>query len=277
MTTPQPPTARDERLNVMQRAADAAGQAILPFFRTGLTVDTKASDRPFDPVTEGDRAGERAIRDLLAAHLPEDAVFGEEFGSIEPATPSGVRWIIDPIDGTRGFILGLPTWGTLIGVEKDGVPVMGLMDQPYVGERFYSDGEASYFCRPGTAPRPLRTCVASSSLAKAHLAATHPDIFAAGEEQAVFSAIRKRVRDTRFGTDCYAYCLLAAGFIDIVIEAGLQPYDVAALIPIIQNAGGCITTWDGAAAQSGGRIIATANATLHDMALAEIAVITGNG
>ncbi len=275
MTDPKSPDDHAGRIALMHQAADAAGQAILPFFRTGLDVDVKPGNRPFDPVTEGDRAGEQAIRSLLASGAPNDAVFGEEFGAIEPAAPSGYRWIIDPIDGTRGFILGLPTWGTLIGVEKDGVPTLGLMDQPYVGERFYSDGTASYFARHTTTPRRLETRN-TQSLAEAHMAATHPDIFASPHERSVFDKFRQRVRDTRFGTDCYAYCLLAAGFIDIVIEAGLQSYDVAALIPIIEHAGGCITTWDGAPAQAGGRIIATANPALHAAALTEIRATGGS-
>jgi len=275
MTDLTSPDDHAGRIALMHEAADAAGRAIIPFFRTGLDVDVKPGNRPFDPVTEGDRAGEQAIRELLGTRAPNDAVFGEEFGAIEPTAPSGYRWIIDPIDGTRGFILGLPTWGTLIGVEKDATPTLGLMDQPYVGERFYSDGAASYFSRHATAPRRLKTRK-TETLAQAHMAATHPDIFASSHERTVFDTFRQRVRDTRFGTDCYAYCLLAAGFIDIVVEAGLESYDVAALIPIIQNAGGCITTWDGAPAQAGGRIIATANPTLHAAALAEISAIGGS-
>lgn len=259
-----------ELLALLHEAADAAGAAILPFFRAELTVEHKVGDRAFDPVTAGDRAGEQAIRDLIAHKAPTHAVFGEEFGASAPANAGPYRWIIDPIDGTRGFILGLPTWGTLIAIEKNAVPVMGLMDQPYVGDRFFSDGTAAWFRRHGEPPRRLATR-ATTSLATAHLAATSPDIFSGTHERAVFETMRTSVRDTRYGTDCYAYCLLAAGLIDIVVEAGLQPYDVAALVPIIEHAGGRITTWTGAPAHHGGRIIATANDQLHRAALDLIA------
>jgi myo-inositol-1(or 4)-monophosphatase len=257
-------------LDLMHEAADAAGAAILPFFRAELTIEHKAGDRPFDPVTAGDRAGEQAIRALLSRKAPFHAVFGEEFGGQATLAHSPYRWVIDPIDGTRGFILGLPTWGTLIALEKDGVPIMGLMDQPYVGDRFFSDGSAAWHRRPGEAPRRLRTR-ATTDLAAAHLAATSPDIFSDAHEHAVFETMRTRVRDTRFGTDCYAYCLLAAGLIDIVVEAGLKPYDVAALVPVIEHAGGHITTWTGEPAHAGGRIIAASNDHLHRAALDLIA------
>ena len=257
-------------LRVMHQAADAAGRAIIPYFRTGLDIEEKASDRRFDPVTAGDRAGEQAVRDVLAAEVPDHAVVGEELGTVASDGGSPYRWVIDPIDGTRGFILGLPTWGTLIGLEKDGVPLMGMMDQPYVGDRFFSDGAASYLRDGAGRTHRLRTR-STATIKAAHMASTHPDIFAEGTERNVFDHLRAHVRDTRFGTDCYAYCLLAAGLIDIVVEAGLQPYDVSALVPIIENAGGRITTWDGGPAAGGGRILATGSDALHREALQLIA------
>jgi myo-inositol-1(or 4)-monophosphatase len=257
-------------LRVMHQAADAAGRAILPFFRTGIDIEEKASDRRFDPVTEGDRAGEQAVRDVLAARVPNHAVVGEELGAVSADGDCPYRWVIDPIDGTRGFILGLPTWGTLIGLEKDGVPLMGMMDQPYVGDRFFSDGTSSYLRDRAGRTHRLRTR-STATIATAHMASTHPDIFAEGMERHVFDHMRAQARDTRFGTDCYAYCLLAAGLVDMVIEAGLQPYDVSALVPIIENAGGRITTWDGGPAAGGGRILATGSETLHREALQLIA------
>ena len=260
----------EELLGVMHEAADAAGQAIVPFFRTGIDIEEKASDRRFDPVTAGDRAGEQAVRDVLAARVPTHAVMGEELGAVAAEGDCPYRWVVDPIDGTRGFILGLPTWGTLIGLEKDGVPLMGMMNQPYVGDRFFSDGTASYL-RDGAGRTHRLQTRSTATIATAHMASTHPDIFADGAERHVFDHLRARVRDTRFGTDCYAYCLLAAGLVDIVIEAGLQPYDVSALVPIIENAGGRITTWDGGPAAGGGRIVATGSETLHREALQVIA------
>lgn len=260
-------------LAVMQEAADAAGQAILPFFRTELDIEEKASDRRFDPVTAGDREGEQAVRKVLAAKVPDHAIVGEEFGAVASGSQSAYRWVIDPIDGTRGFILGLPTWGTLIGLEQDGVPRMGLMDQPYVGERFFSDGVATYLRDATGRTHKLRTR-RRTTVATAHMASTSPDIFGESLEREVFHHLRERVRDTRYGTDCYAYCLLAAGLIDIVVEAGLQPYDVSALVPIIENAGGRITTWDGHPAAAGGRILATGNEKLHGDVLELIASAT---
>lgn len=245
--------------------ADQSGSAILPYYRTTLNVDDKGAGHRFDPVTEGDRAAETIIRNAITEHFPSHAVLGEEHG--ESLSDSRYRWVIDPIDGTRAFILGVPTWGTLIGLEIDGKPAIGMMNQPHTGDRFWSDGSASFLRAGALAPRQLKTRTSVTALRDAQLASTHPDLFSPGHEKEAFQNICKSVKATRFGTDCVAYALLAAGLIDLVVEAGLQPYDIVALIPIIETAGGVITTWDGAAARNGGRIVAAANPSLHEQAL----------
>ncbi len=261
------PTGFDALLALAHTLADAAGDAIRPHFRAPIGVDNKAGAGGFDPVTAADRGGEAAIIRLLATCAPTHRLLGEEYGT---AGGNGRHtWVVDPIDGTRAFILGLPTWGTLIGLLADDTPVLGLMDQPYTRERFWStaDGavwrDASGVCRPlATRPCP--------DLAAAHLATTHPDLFAAGPERDVFERLKSRARMSRYGTDCYAYAMLAAGFIDVVVEAGLKPHDIVALIPIIERAGGRITTWDGRPATGGGRILACGDPALHEALLADL-------
>lgn len=248
--------------------ADAAGAAILPLFRSNTTIENKAdigSVRPFDPVTAADRAAEQAMREAITRDYPSHGIVGEEYGNVRP--DAAHQWVLDPIDGTRAFILGLPVWGTLIGLTFEGRAVLGVMDQPYTRERFWAAGGAAWLRGPDGSLRRLATrrC---SSLADAQFSTTHPDMFADGEEAEGFSRIRAAVRHTRYGGDCYAYCLLAAGHIDLVVEAGLKPYDVVALIPIIEAAGGIITTWDGKPATHGGRIVAAGDPAMHAAAMA---------
>ncbi|WP_027487963.1 histidinol-phosphatase [Allorhizobium undicola] len=245
-----------------ERLAAAARLETLPRFRTGLDVVNK--DRGgYDPVTEGDQAAERAIRALIEAEFPDHGILGEEQGNI--GLERRFVWVIDPIDGTRAFISGLPTWGTLIGFREGGQSVMGLMDQPFTGERYFADGERSWYSGPD-GERQLKTR-ACETLGDAVLYTTSPDIFLP-EEKNRFDAVRNEVRLTRYGVDCYAYVLLAAGFVDLVIETGLKPYDVGALIPIIRQAGGVITTWTGGSPEEGGAIIAAGSQSLHRQALA---------
>ncbi len=255
-------------LEFAHRLADASGAAILPYFRKAIRIDNKAGDGDFDPVTAADRAAEHVIERLLAEHLPDHGVVGEEY--VSRNTTARYRWIIDPIDGTRAFIMGLPLWGTLIGVLDREEPILGLMDQPFTKERFWS-GEGATYMRVGEEAERRVETRACRRLADAVLSTTQPDLFANGFETEAFGRVKARVRMTRYGGDCYTYCLLAAGFVDLVIEAGLQPHDVAALIPIIQGAGGRITTWDGTLATSGGRIVAAGDPALHDAALAMLA------
>ncbi|MBI1649314.1 histidinol-phosphatase [Hyphomicrobium sulfonivorans] len=247
--------------------ADASGAAIRPYFRTPIGVADKGGDGTFDPVTAADRGAEKVISDLVAAHWPEHGFVGEEHGTRNP--DARLRWVVDPIDGTRAFIMGWPLWGTLIGLMDGNTPVLGMMDQPFTRERFWSD-EGGSFCRSPDGERQLhtRTC---TDLDQAILTSTHPELFAAGEETTGFAALRPRVRMTRYSGDCYGYCMLAAGHVDLVVEAGLKPYDIVALIPIIEGAGGVITTWDGRPATEGGRILAAGDPELHAKAMAVLA------
>ncbi|MFY0615355.1 MAG: histidinol-phosphatase [Hyphomicrobiaceae bacterium] len=261
-------------ISLAHRLGDVSADVILPLFRSDLAVDVKGGQgAAFDPVTEGDRAAEVSIREIIEATFPNHGIFGEEHG-IKPGS-SPYRWVIDPIDGTRAFILGLPTWGTLIGLEINEQPAIGLMNQPFTGDRFWSDGKASYFRNGAGDTRQIQTR-ASVNLREAQMASTSPDIFAEGNETTVYTTISESVRSCRHGTDCWGYALLAAGLVDIVVEAGLKPYDIVALIPIIENAGGVITSWDGDTARHGGRILAAANPALHAEALDVIAKVTGD-
>ncbi|AMM83444.1 histidinol-phosphatase [Martelella sp. AD-3] len=246
------------------RLADAAAAETLPRFRSGLDVDNKLSGG-FDPVTEGDRAAESAIRRLIEETYPDHGILGEEHGA------SGLDreyvWVIDPIDGTRAFISGVPVWGTLIGLYRNGRAVMGLMDQPFTGERFFADPGGSLFAGPG-GPRRLKTrdC---RELGAAVLFTTSPRIMGTAALSR-YDRLERQVRLARYGIDCYAYCLLASGFADLVVESDLKPYDVGALIAIIEGAGGVISTWTGERPEHGGDIVAAATPALHEAALAEL-------
>ena len=250
----------------MDDLATQSGAAILPFFRAHFGMDDKAkgSGRAFDPVTEADRAAESAMRRMIGAAFPTHGILGEEFGSEH--TDAEYVWVLDPIDGTRAFIAGLPTWGTLIGLTRNGAAVRGLMHQPYLGERFTGDGKSASLRSP-KGERRLGTR-RNGRLADAILATTDPRLFTEGEEHERFLAVESAVRMSRYGADCYAYCMLAAGQIDLVVEAGLQPYDIVALIPIVEGAGGIVTAWDGGPATQGGQVVAAGDKRLHEAALA---------
>lgn len=240
--------------------ADASGRAILPHFRRRLIVDNKASDGGYDPVTAADRAAERAVRKLVKARFPAHGFEGEEYG--DEALDHPWRWVVDPIDGTRAFVLGLPVWGTLIGLTHVGEPRLGLMDQPFTRERFWATARGAFWRDASLRRKRLGTRPAAR-LSEAMMTTTHPDLFAPGAEREGFEAVKAKVRACRYGGDCYTYCLLAAGHIDVIVEAGLKPYDVTALVPIIEQAGGVVTTWDGAPASRGGRIVAAGDRRLH--------------
>ena len=244
--------------------ADLAGNAILPHFRRRIKIDNKAAEGGFDPVTAADRAAERVISKALAERWPDHGLEGEEYGHRNP--DAKMRWIIDPIDGTRAFILGMPIWGTLIGLMNGDAPVIGLMDQPFTRERFWSGEKASYFRGPDGNERRMRTR-SCASLAEAMLTTTDPELFTSARDRRGFKSVKERVRSVRYGGDCYGYCLLAAGLVDIIIEVGLKPHDVVALIPIIERAGGRISTWEGKPATGGGRIVAAGDARIHEQAL----------
>jgi myo-inositol-1(or 4)-monophosphatase len=246
----------------VERLTTAAGEAVLPFFRTAIGIENKKGKGGFDPVTAADRAGEAAMRQIIKANFPSHGVIGEEFGS-ENENAEYV-WVLDPIDGTRSFITGLPSWGTLIGLLRQGNPVYGVMSQPFIKERFLGDG-ASACCRNLQGERLLRTR-SCASLDEAVMCSTSPRLFSA-EELPAFEALEQVVRLTRFGGDCYSYCMLAAGHVDIVVEAGLAPYDIMPLIPIVEGAGGIVTSWDGGLATLGGRVIAAGDKNLHAKAI----------
>ncbi len=246
----------------VDRLAGVSGEAILPFFRSAIGVEDKGRGAAFDPVTAADRAGEAAMRRLIAETFPGHGIVGEEYG-IERDEAEFV-WVLDPIDGTRAFITGLLAWGTLIGLLRAGNPAYGLMHQPFTRERFWGDGGSARYRGPA-GERRLRTR-SCARLEQAAVSATSPRMFA-GQELDAFLEIEGRARLTRFGGDCYAYCMLAAGHIDLVIESGLQPYDIVALIPIIEGAGGVVTDWAGGPATRGGRVIAAGDRKVHAQAI----------
>ncbi len=244
------------------RLATSSGETILPFFRTSLSIDNKSSAEEFDPVTEADRAAEAVMRRLIKANFPQHGIVGEEFGS--EREDAEYVWVLDPIDGTKSFISGFPIWGTLIALLHRGTPVFGMMHQPYIGERFSGDsGSAQYSGPTGERKLAVRRC---ASLAEATAFTTSP-LLMNTDDRAVFNRIEDAVRLMRYGGDCYSYCMLAAGHLDLVVETELKPYDIAALIPIITGAGGVVTTWEGKPAQSGGRIIAAGDPRVHAQAM----------
>jgi histidinol phosphatase-like enzyme (inositol monophosphatase family) len=244
-----------------RRLAAVAAEQTLPRFRQAGLVSNKLASG-FDPVTEADREAERVIVALISETYPTHGILGEEHGS---KTGDGRHlWVIDPIDGTRAFISGLPVWGTLVGLTDNADAVAGMMSQPFTGELFYADGTGAFYEGPG-GNRPMKTRQVGS-LAEATLFTTTPALFT-GNKRAVFDRLEGSVRLSRYGVDCYAFAMVAAGMADLVIEASLQPYDIVALIPIIEQAGGVITTFDGGPAEGGGDIIAAASPELHAAAL----------
>ena len=266
-------------LTFAQNLADQSARAILPHFRKVIAVDNKAGGNPihgevaagtlaFDPVTAADRAAERVIAKAVSRAFPDHGLVGEEYGTRSAA--ARFRWVVDPIDGTRSFIMGYPMWGSLIGLLDGESPILGLMDQPYTRERFWSAGSGAYLKVGDSKARRVATRPCSK-LADATFSTTDPDLFAPGDEAAGFAGLKSRARMTRYGGDCYAYAMLAAGFVDVVAEAGLKPHDIVALIPIIEGAGGRITTWDGGPATQGGRILAAGDPRLHAEALRVLA------
>ena len=258
--------AREDILSVAHAMADAARRAILPFFRrTDLGIDNKDADG-FDPVTEADRAAEAAMRAVLSERRPDDGILGEEFQDISGR--SGLTWVLDPIDGTRGFMSGTPTWGVLIALSDESGPRFGLIDQPYIGERFIGGfGRADWSGPQGGGKLSVRR---ETELSRATLMTTFPEV-GQPEEGAAFRRVAEQVRLTRYGCDCYAYALLALGQIDLVIEAGLNPYDIQAPIAVIEAAGGIVTDWRGRPAYEGGTALAAATPELHAAALALLA------
>jgi myo-inositol-1(or 4)-monophosphatase len=249
-------------VSLSHRLADAADKATLPRFRTPLEIDNKAGTG-FDPVTEADRAAERAMRAILEDVRPDDGIAGEEF-TTKPSG-NGLTWVLDPIDGTRAFIAGIPVWGTLIALNDGGRPLFGMIAQPALGERYWGlDGEARLADAGGERTIRARQC---GTLGAALLSATTPEMFKTPPEQAAFWRVAAASCFVRFGADCYAYAMLARGLVDLVIEADLKPYDIQAPIALIEAAGGVVTDWSGGPAWAGGRCIAAGDRRVHARAL----------
>ena len=275
---PQVNAPSDQLIACAHTAADAAAAESIRYFRLGtadLGLENKTVDgeKPgaqgsFDPVTLADRRAETAMRREIARHFPDHGIHGEEFPSQNPQAAQ--CWWLDPIDGTASFLTGWPLWGTLIGYSDNGSPQLGLIDQPFTRERFWAVGGKAMQRRSDGIESTLRTR-SCSGLAEATITTTHPDYFATAEHKAAFSHVASLCRTTRYGGDCYAYAMLAAGHIDLIVESGLKAYDVAAHVPIIEAAGGRITTWSGASALNGGDIVAAGDARVHDAALTLLA------
>lgn len=262
MTISSPAGLTDDAIaQTLVAGADAARSSTLGRFRTELAVDNKFSVG-FDPVTEADREAETRIRDVISQRFPDHGIIGEEWDAKDTTTP--FNWIIDPIDGTRAFISGVPVWGTLIGLTHEGKSIAGLMEQPFTAERWLAVGGKLEHTRNG---QPVPAAVSTvTRLAQARTSTTNPDMFR-GPYLSAWTELSSRALQIRYGLDCYAYCLLASGHIDLVVEAGLKNVDIAPLIPIIEAAGGVVTTWDGGRAERGGTCIAAATAQLHDEAM----------
>jgi histidinol phosphatase-like enzyme (inositol monophosphatase family) len=251
----------------VDRLGDAASEAILPFFRTALGTEDKNTGGPFDPVTEADRAAEVAMRRMVESTFPAHGIVGEEFGEVRAGAE--YVWVLDPIDGTKAFISGLPTWGVLIGLMHKGRPTYGMMVQPFTGERFIGDCESAFWTGAGLGKARERrrlTARRCGALNTATVMTTSPLLYKDSKLEAL-KRLEAEARLVRYGCDCYAFAMLAAGHVDCVVESGLQPYDVVALIPIIEGAGGIITTWDGGDAAAGGDIVASGDERLHALAL----------
>jgi myo-inositol-1(or 4)-monophosphatase len=254
----------DQRLAFAQSLADAAGDVIRPYFRRRIDVTDKgAAVGVYDPVTEADRRAEEVMRAMIGKKFPDDAILGEEMGHA-PGT-SGYRWVLDPIDGTRAFIAGQPLWGTLIGLEHQGVAVLGVLDQPFLKERFLgAEAKTTLTNGEGTHALSVRAC---ARLADALICTTHPMTHFTEHERALFWRVERACRLSRYGGDCYAYALLAMGFVDLVVETGLKRWDIAPLLPIIEGAGGVVSDWHGRPMGEKGAIIAAGDARVHEEAL----------
>lgn len=246
---------------ILDAIAEAAAAETLPRFRMQVTIDNKHANG-FDPVTEADRAAEKAIRSIITERYPEHGILGEEHGNV--GLDRDYVWVIDPIDGTRAFISGLPVWGTLVGLYHKGKAVMGMMDQPFTGERFIAWPGEAMVRRHGEISR-LSTRK-NVSLDQAIMMTTSPKIFSE-ELEPSYKRVEASVQLTRYGCDCYAYAMVAAGHIDLVVEADLKPYDVGGLIPLVEQAGGVMTTWSGGRPEMGGTIVASGSAELHEAVL----------
>jgi myo-inositol-1(or 4)-monophosphatase len=246
----------------VDRLAAVAGDTIRPFFRSALGVENKSVSGGFDPVTAADRSAEAAMRSLIKATFPAHGIIGEELGA--ERSDAEYVWVLDPIDGTKSFICGMPVWGTLIGLTRNGAPIYGMMHQPFTREHFSGDGRAASYRGPaGDRALQARSC---GALDDAVLLTTSP-LLMREPDRTAFRRVEDAVRLSRYGGDCYAWCMLAAGHADLVIETELKPYDILPLIPIIEGSGGVISTWENGPPTSGGRIVAAGDRRIHARAM----------
>lgn len=252
-----------DAIDVATAMADAARAAILPHFRALSDIENKLDGSDFDPVTEADKAAERAMRRVLSELRPQDAIHGEEYGAQDGTT--GWTWVIDPIDGTRAFVAGLPVWTTLIGlVDAAGDAIVGVIDQPVLDERYIGGPDGTEMIVNGVAS--TLSVSACDDLRQAVIATTDPFIMTP-PEQGAWTHLRHTARIVRYGLDAYAYARLAGGTIDLVAESGLAPYDAAALIPVVRGAGGLACDWRGEPAKPGGQLVCAASQGILDQAL----------
>ena len=246
-----------------------AGAAVSPHFRQSMSVENKLDARSgYDPVTAADRAAEKTMRMAIRQRYPGHGIFGEEYG-FEPGV-DGLTWVLDPIDGTRSFVAGMLHWGVVAGLHDGEQAIIGGAYQPVVDELFTGDGRSAWCSSRGAESRlSVRACAA---IEEAVVCCTHPAVFRRAEESRAFRAVEERARLSRYGGDCYLYCLLAMGCIDLCVEASLKPYDIHGLIPVVRGAGGIITTWDGGAPEGAGRIVAAGDPKVHAQALEMLAI-----
>lgn len=265
---PAPSPALQAELERFLLELDAAAAAVtLPLFRTGLEVANKAGQDAFDPVTAADHGAEAAIRKLIAERFPSHGVIGEEYGEDRP--DAEFVWILDPVDGTRAFVSGIPLWAHLIGLRFQGQPLMGTIGQPYLQEVFLGSPSGSRLVRPdGERPLKVRSC---PRLIEATLAATDPAGCFTPAEQGAWNQVRAAARLTRLGGDAYIFALVALGGIDIVVEAGLKTWDIDPIIPVIENAGGLVTDWRGEPlGRRGGQVAAVGDPRVLEEALVSL-------
>jgi inositol-phosphate phosphatase/L-galactose 1-phosphate phosphatase/histidinol-phosphatase len=256
------PATSQDNLRIANALADAAASHSLRLFRTPLEVIAKADE---SPVTQADRAAEAAMREILGRERPADGIYGEEHG-LERVDAASV-WVLDPIDGTRSFITGSPLWGTLIGLTRREEPLFGLLVQPVLEEVFFGGPSGSWLIKAERRDRlKSRAC---KSLAKAMLGCTHPDMFT-GQRAKAFRSVSTKCLLTRFGGDCYNYAMVAAGYLDLVIESQLKPYDIVPLIPILERAGCVVTDWQGKPPLRGGDVVVAGSRELHKATLAQL-------
>jgi myo-inositol-1(or 4)-monophosphatase len=253
-----------ETISFAHKLADIAGEVIRPYFRQQIPVTDKgAANAQFDPVTIADKSAEEAMRAVIERERPQDGIIGEEHG--EKASSSGLTWVLDPVDGTRAFITGRHEWGSLIALEKNGHAVLGILDQPVLRERFLGvNGEAELITNGVRTRLRARPC---PDISEAVLCATHPDAYFSQDEQAALRRVQRAVRMSRFGGDCYIFGTLALGFVDLIVESTFHRWDVAALIPVVEGAGGIITDWSGNSCAHGGQILAAGDARIHAQAI----------